>query len=41
MLTEGDIEVPEITKRQVWNTLTKLKRTATGPGARFLKDPVT
>ena len=31
VLTEGDVEVPEITERQVWNTLTKLKRTATGP----------
>ena len=31
MLIEGDVEVPEITERQVWNTLTKLKRTATGP----------
>ena len=32
MLIEGDVEDPEITARQVWNTLTKLmKRTATGP----------
>ena len=30
-LIEGDVEVPEITERQVWNTLTKLKRTAKGP----------
>ena len=28
---ERDVEVPEITQRQVWNALTKLKRTATGP----------
>ena len=26
-----EVTVPEITKRQVWNALTKLKRTATGP----------
>ena len=28
---EGDVEVPEIAQRQVWNALTKLKRTPTGP----------
>ena len=31
MLIKGHVEVPEITQRQVWNALTKLKRTATGP----------
>ena len=31
MLIEGDVEVPEITQRQVWNALTKLKRTVRGP----------
>ena len=31
VLIEGDVEVPEITQRQVWNALTKLKRTTTGP----------
>ena len=31
VLIEGDVEVPEITQRQVWNALTKLKRTARGP----------
>ena len=31
VLIEGDVEVPEITQRQLWNALTKLKRTATGP----------
>ena len=31
VLIEGDVEVPEITQRQVWNARTKLKRTATGP----------
>jgi len=31
VLIEGDFEVPEMTERQVWNALTKLKRTAAGP----------
>ena len=31
VLIKGHVEVPEITQRQVWNVLTKLKRTATGP----------
>ena len=31
VLIEGDVEVPEITQRQLWNALTKLKRTTTGP----------
>ena len=26
-----DVEIPQITERQVWNILAKLKRTATGP----------
>jgi len=30
VLIEGGVKVPEITERQVWSTLTKLKRTATG-----------
>ena len=29
VLIEGDVEVPQITEREVWNALTKLKRTAT------------
>ena len=26
-----DVEIPQITGRQIWNILAKLKRTATGP----------
>ena len=26
-----DVEIPQITERQVWNIFAKLKRTATGP----------
>ena len=31
VLIEGDMDVPEIIQRQIWNTLSKLKRIATGP----------
>ena len=31
MQISQEVTVPEITERQVWNALTKLKRTATGP----------
>ena len=32
----SDVEIPQITERQVWNILAKLKRTATGPDENTL-----
>ena len=36
MLIEGDVEVPEITQRQVWNAVTTLKRNSYRPSKHTL-----